>query len=549
MNEDSGNNNGGKAEIRMGQFKNRGALRPDELRRRREDQALSLRKQKREESIAKRRFNTISDNSNNLDIINDNNNINNNNNNIGNNLNGDYDFNNLNTFAKDIFTSSDPSFLLLATRSIRKMLSQENNPPISIVINYGLIPKFVEFLKYNDSELQFESAWVLTNIASGSTNDTLAVANSGAIEIFVDLLSSNNIELCEQAVWALGNIAGDSPNSRDQVLHSNALKPLLNILQSNNLRESMIRNAAWTLCNFCRGKNPQVDFSIISPALPVLAQLLNSNDDDVIIDACWALSYLTDGPNNKIESIIQTGVPSRLIELLDYNLSTVQTPALRTVGNIVTGTDTQTQIIINCGVLNKLLNLLMSPKPNLVKETCWTISNITAGTVDQILSVINANIFPMLISYFKSAEFKIKREICWAISNATSGGLHNPEIITYLVEQGCIGPLVDVLSCPDDKVIRCSLEGLSNILEVGRLLSNNGNFMRKFIEEANGDSLINTLQYSSNHDISVAATTLYDKFFSQPNDNDDMNLTTDVNQGEFEFNVDQMNTPSGGFNF
>jgi len=42
-------------EHRMNKFKNRGDLKTDELRRRREDAAIEIRKQKREENFAKRR--------------------------------------------------------------------------------------------------------------------------------------------------------------------------------------------------------------------------------------------------------------------------------------------------------------------------------------------------------------------------------------------------------------------------------------------------------------------------------------------------------------
>lgn len=165
----------------------------------------------------------------------------------------------------------------------------------------------------------------------------------------------------------------------------------------------------------------------------------------------------------------------------------------------------QTQVVLASGALPALLSLLCSPKEGIRKEACWTISNITAGSPQQIQAVIDANIVPPLINILQNADFKTKKEACWAMSNATSGGLQEPSQIRYLVSQGCIKPLCDLLKSTDNKIIQVALDGLENILKVGQgdmeLGGAGGNAYAMFIEEAGGMVSIHNLQHHENLEI------------------------------------------------
>ncbi len=427
--------------------------------------------------------------------------------------------------------SNDLSTAIESTTQIRKMLSIERNPPIEEVIATGIVPRLVAFIHQEESaELQFESAWALTNIASGTTLQTRLVIDAGAIPGFTRLLASPHHDVREQAIWALGNIAGDNVTYRNLVLETGAMQLLLPLFAGANIGSSIIRNGTWTLSNFCRGK-PAPSLDLLHPALAVITNLLQSQDEEVLVDACWALSYISDSAAGMISTIITSGTCLRVVELLMSRSEQVLSPALRVVGNIATGSDVQTQVIINVGVLSRIYGLLDMRNVNVVKEACWTISNITAGKPDQIQAVINANLFPRLICLLESQDFGVKKEACWAVCNATHGG--TVEQIGFLITNGVIKPIVDLLLGPDSDLVMVALDTLENLLRAGHR-GRGENPVACLVEEAGGIDQIEELTIHDDDEVSHKASVLIDMYFGEEEEKSEW---FPMEQSGFQFNM------------
>lgn len=442
----------------------------------------------------------------------------------------------LHIYVKNVM-GQDTSTYYQSAQCIRKLLSIANNPPIQRVIDTGVIPRLVQFLaNFNDSKLQFEAAWALTNIVSGTEEQTRIVINHNAVPAFTQLLRSSDRNVAEQAVWALSNIAGDSAECRDLVLNSGAMPLLIQLLQNSHDKPSLLRNATWALSNLCRGK-PQPDFNHVLQALPLLSTLINCNDDEVNTDACWALSYISDDTNetnDKIQAVCSTGCIPRLVQLLTSQKVKVITPALRTLGNIVTGNDSQTQAVLQAGALIPFVNLLASSAKNVRKETCWALSNITAGTKEQIQVALQNNIVPPLLRILQSDVFNVQKEAAWAISNITSGG--NPEQINYVVQQGGCQALCNLLTCDDSKIVLVVMEALQNCLEVGKQMSGDGeNSVCDIIEECGGLDEIEELQKHENTEVYTKSVTIIQEYFGDEDEDEDTGLAPGSNGNQFSF--------------
>lgn len=136
--------------------------------------------------------------------------------------------------------------ILFGVVGIRKLLSLVDNPPIQNVIDANLLPVLLSLIGRTDiPRLQFEVLWCLTNIASGQAEHVQALIDKGVVPIFISLLGSPHANIVEQSIWALGNIAGEDSYYKGLILKEGAIKPLATILSKAEKNSMLARNCAW----------------------------------------------------------------------------------------------------------------------------------------------------------------------------------------------------------------------------------------------------------------------------------------------------------------
>jgi len=397
--------------------------------------------------------------------------------------------------------SDEPEDLYHGLIGVRKLLSKEDSPPIQEAINANIVPRLIALMTKSSSanKVKFEAAWCLTNLCSGTTEQTEYCIDNGGITAFLNLLKIENLEVAEQSIWGLGNIAGDSSQFRDIILNQNGVELLVNALK-NDSNVSLRRNGVWALSNLCRGK-PLPNLSLIKGAIPFFADVLkNDTDEQSLTDAAWGVSYAVGNEQGVEIFLAQNAVPN-LIQLLSHQNLALIVPVLRTIGNIVSGPEEHTSAVIKeKNFFPELFKLVKHKKKAVRREIFWTISNITAGTPVQFEGIMgNPDYVNIIIDVAKNDVPEVSREAVWALSNSTASC--TPAQIIRILNNGVYSCLLSLLSQEDPRILQVVLEGIEHCLKWGEQFNlNDDNGKNKFVAELENQGALDLLENLQSHE-------------------------------------------------
>ena len=386
-------------------------------------------------------------------------------------------------YVADVMQTDSLKLQLSGTKSIRQLLSLQRKPPLQQVMACGVLPKIVNFILNTDDEaepkrrdlltedqklrqqLQYEAAWIVTNLSSGPPQATQYVVQLGVTEKLAKMVRyAPNEEHADMAVWALGNIAGESRKLVQRILNTGFLDDLITAMP--NIRDHNHQgNAAWVLSNIMRNA-PPLSGEQYERLIPAAAHILRTTTvSDALTNTLWTFTYLT-STEEHFDLLVQHGVVEVVVHLLgqesqkyertlalkkaeqqkreemykrtgkaqppDERRITLDAqkamdhyvfrPCLRVIGNLVSGPDQLTQKVIDAGYLDVIDPFVNHFNGQFRKEVIWSLSNILAGSHQQIESVLSKD--DLLRSIMRAATSdnqSVKREATWCLGNATVG--------------------------------------------------------------------------------------------------------------------------------
>ncbi|KAL5000105.1 hypothetical protein BDV10DRAFT_183699 [Aspergillus recurvatus] len=211
----------------------------------------------------------------------------------------------------------DPSVQLIALQELSDLLLVSNEDNLSGQFSPDpYVKELVSLMQPNDfgeenPEIMLLACRCLANLMEALRGSVANVVYGGAVPILCQkLLDIQFIDLAEQALSTLAKISVDFPAS---IVREGGLTACLTYLDF--FPTSTQRTAVTTAANCCRNL-PHDSFPVVRDVMPILLNVLSSNDPKVVEQGCLCVSRIVESYRHKPEKLEELISPEMLKAVL-----------------------------------------------------------------------------------------------------------------------------------------------------------------------------------------------------------------------------------------
>ncbi|CAG9314476.1 unnamed protein product [Blepharisma stoltei] len=486
------------------------AILPDELKKKHETFSVNLRREKRNETRAKKRY--LIENSQQVDISSE-----------FNfkveplaelypELNGDKSLKQKFEILKSIFTENKiQSESLMILDMFKHWISLDR---FFLLFHENLDENFLKVLiEYVDFQIGeqavHDSTWIICNILSGPAEFTECFIKLGGLEKILNALSLKSMIVSEHIFWALANIAGDEMEYSILLIKKGVIGVIYEFLIEANIESlAMQKVALWCLVNISNAwaAMPPTE---LRKLLIILRTMISIESNEVKCYCLEALCKISHKEDSKVQFVIDQGFIPFVLRNLKSSEESLLHSSITLIGNICAGTHLQTQKMLDENILDLLLPLSDHPSWKIRKNIFWIIGNISGGTREQCEMFLDHEFLNVAIRGLLDYSYEVRLYASYIFTNT----MHNTDeagkmkIIAHNIFLGLATALAD----PNQ-------EYLVNILEVCYYLLKAGenyevNPITQLFDYSGCLDAIERAQNHSNDIVCNACQTIIENFF------------------------------------
>lgn len=383
--------------------------------------------------------------------------------------------------------------------SMRRVLSDGRDDLVNQVYENGILHHFHMYLTPAFSEeVQFQSAWILTNITSSVLFDAVLLTY---VEPLVNLfIRSPYMNVRIQSLWAITNIIGSIDIMKE--LSETTFFECLVLLASTIQSEEFLKIVSWSIFAILRNDTAKC---MIPYFISTLRKILSeATHEEIIINIEWCLYNITSSSETYYESLMNAGIIPILMHHLGSKKGTIVYSTIRVLANFAMGDTVYTEEMIKYGFLERVRDLLiMESGYDIQKECCWALSNIIAGSKQDTEQIISGGFLPILSSVFDKTYTRVQGEIVYIVWNILVRQLsrHAEEVIN----SGLIYPLIVYLERKNIDLVKVSLDSFLKLFSTDFDKSETLQKLNDILDEYGFKDIIDQLCYSDVPEIAESA--------------------------------------------
>jgi hypothetical protein len=288
----------------------------------------------------------------------------------------------------------------------------------------GLLVRLVDLLDHNnDEKIVRDVARVLTNVAAGTTIDTVAVVDAGAVPKLISAIKKwpDSWQIRDESLFTLANIAGESLEYRKLLINQGIVNVVLDQILDPTSKLEVLRSASFLLMNLVRGNTAP---NLMRAAIAISTLLLDTNDVEILENAGFCLynTRMVDRDIAWINAIIDTGCVPRLFNLVSSKDGISDTPVPRAAMSVIYslshGNETQVHKLLDLGLLDVVSHVMKTTTQEVLVSDSLSVASWIAETSRKLARKVGENetIMTCCLQWLNVAEENlIRADKAWGV--------------------------------------------------------------------------------------------------------------------------------------